>query len=63
MTRDFGIRQMFVMWLAATALLFTPVSLLAQATNIDAPDNDSGFDLKLLTRIGRSGRDWWADQM
>jgi len=41
---------MVLMWVA-TALLFTPVSLLAQGTNIDAPDND--YSISDDIRLGR----------
>jgi predicted Zn-dependent protease len=39
------------MWLVATALLFSPVSMLAQGTNIDAPDND--YSISDDIRLGR----------
>jgi Zn-dependent protease with chaperone function len=49
MKNDLRFRQMVLMWLVATALLFTPVSLLAQGTKIKAPDNKYSIsdDIKL----------------
>jgi hypothetical protein len=51
MTNDRRFGQMVLMWLVATALLFTPVSLLAQGTNIDAPDNK--YSISDDVRLGR----------
>lgn len=51
MTNKFRCRRMVLMWLVTTALLFTPVSLLAQGTNIDAPDND--YSIADDIRLGR----------
>ena len=51
MTRYSRFRRMVFIWLVATALLFTPVSLLAQGTNIDAPDNK--YSISDDVRLGR----------
>ena len=51
MTKYFQFRRMVLLWLVTTALLFTPVSLLAQATNINAPDND--YSISDDVRLGR----------
>ena len=51
MTKYFQFRRMVLLWLVTTALLFTPVSLLAQATNINAPDNN--YSISDDVRLGR----------
>ena len=51
MTKDLRFGQMVLIWLVATMLLLTPVSLLAQGTNIDAPDNK--YSLSDDVRLGR----------
>lgn len=51
MTKGYRFRRMILMWLVTAALLFTPVSLLAQGTNIDAPDNK--YNISDDVRLGR----------
>lgn len=51
MTNDLRYRQMVSIWLVAIALLFAPVSLLAQGTKIDAPDNK--YSISDDVRLGR----------
>ena len=50
MTKIFRFR-MVLMWLVTSALLFTPASLFAQGTNIDAPDNK--YSVNDDVRLGR----------
>lgn len=59
MSSDLRIRRISLLWLVATALLFTPVSLFAQRTNIDAPDNDYSIsdDIKLGREAATQGDD------
>lgn len=51
MTNDVRFRRIVLMWFVAVALLFAPASLLAQGTNIDAPDND--YSISDDIRLGR----------
>ena len=51
MTNDFRFRRIVLMWLLATALMFAPVSLLAEGTNNDAPD--SKYSISEDVRLGR----------
>jgi predicted TIM-barrel fold metal-dependent hydrolase len=51
MAKNIRFRRIALTWLVAAALLCAPVSLLAQGTNIDAPDNK--YSLSDDVRLGR----------
>lgn len=51
MINEVRFRQMLLAWLVAAAMLWVPVSGLAQRTSIDAPDND--YSIGDDVRLGR----------
>jgi beta-barrel assembly-enhancing protease len=51
MTNDVRLQRMVLVWLVGAAMLFIPAPVLAQGTNIDAPDNK--YSISDDVRLGR----------